>query len=237
MKDNIPILYYHIIKPPPKGTRIKGLYTNLKQFEWQLKFLKKRNFNFLTFKDILQENYDPNKRNIIITFDDGCNSLYYNAFPVLKKYGIKAVVYIVTNSIGEENVIWEQNENKNPLDILSVDQIKEMAEFGIEFGSHSMNHKHLGQLSENELIEDLSESKRVLENILNNEVYSIAYPYGTYSNKVLEITAKTGYLFGLTTKPGNNMLTNNYETCRINIKGHAVRHYWYFIKKITKILH
>lgn len=236
MERNIPILYYHFIKSPSANTRIKGLFTNTSHFEWQLKRLIKAGFNFITFEDIAQNRYDASKHNLILTFDDGCESLYLNAFPLLKKYGIRAVVYVVVGSIGAKNIVWEQNDNKDPLNILSNEQIAEMADYGIEIGSHLCNHVHLSQLSAADARQELSESKRLLENELGKQIYSVAYPFGSYDDKVLEMVEEADYRFGVTTKMGNNLSANDYELFRISVKGHALRHYWYFYKTLNKLI-
>lgn len=236
MKTNIPILYYHFIKNPEKEDRIKGLNTTKKQFEWQIKKLIKYNFNFITFEDIIMKRYDASKRNIIITFDDGCVSLYKNAFPVMQKYKIRGVIYIVVESIGQQSIVWEQNENKTPINILSIEQIKEMAEFGIEFGSHSNKHVHLELLNEYETLSELTTSKKILEGILNKEVYSVAYPFGTYNETTMKMAKKAGYKFATTTKSGDNKITNDFEICRLGVKGYAFRHYWYFKKLLNQII-
>ena len=106
MKQNIPILYYHFVKSPGKGATIKGLYTSVFHFEWQIKQLTKKGYNFITFEDVVLGKYDEKQKNIILTFDDGCESLYFNAFPILKKYNAKAVVYVVTDSIGKRDLLW-----------------------------------------------------------------------------------------------------------------------------------
>jgi peptidoglycan/xylan/chitin deacetylase (PgdA/CDA1 family) len=236
MEKNIPILYYHFIKNPNKKTRIKGLFTNKTHFEWQLKRLIKSGFTFITFEDIVTKRYDPNKRNLILTYDDGCESLYLNAFPILKKYGIRAVIYIVAGSIGAKNIVWEMNENKDPLNILSKEQMLVMKTYGIEFGSHLCNHIHLPELTVDNIKYELNESKKILENEFEIKVYSVAYPFGSYNNDVLTLAKEAGYNFGVTTKIGNNLMTNNFELFRISVKGYSMRHYWYFYKIIRKIL-
>jgi peptidoglycan/xylan/chitin deacetylase (PgdA/CDA1 family) len=236
MEADIPILYYHFIKLPSANTRIKGLYTSVKHFEWQIKFLKSKGFAFITFEDVRNGNYEKKKRNVILTFDDGCDSLYYNAFPVLKKYGIKAVIYVVAKSIGARNIVWPLNENLDPLNILTKEQIHEMTNFGIEFGSHLCHHVHLPQLSLNEIKSELSESKLILESELGREVYSVAYPFGSYNNDVLKIALETGYQFGVTTKSGNNAYANDLELFRYPVKGYSLRHYWYFYRTMRKLL-
>jgi peptidoglycan/xylan/chitin deacetylase (PgdA/CDA1 family) len=235
MDKNIPILYYHFVKKPNANTRIKGLYTNAFHFEWQIKMLINRGFIFLTFEEIAKKNYDINNRNVILTFDDGCESLYYNAFPILKKYGIKAVIYLVSNSIGARNVVWPLNENLDPLNILTKEQILEMTNYGIEIGSHLCHHVHLPQLSLAEIREELVLSKEILESELGKEIYSVAYPFGSYNSEILQIAEQSGYQFGVTTKSGNNLTANNLELFRISVKGYSLRHYWYFYKTLQKL--
>jgi peptidoglycan/xylan/chitin deacetylase (PgdA/CDA1 family) len=236
MGKNIPVLYYHFISHPSKTTRIKGLYTSARQFEWQIKRLIKAGFQFITFEDLALGNYQSEKRNIILTFDDGCESLYINAFPVLKKYGIKGVIYIVTAYSGAKNVVWEDNENKDPLNLLTEDQITEMAAYGIEFGSHLTDHLHLTKLTEGEIRNQLSESKKYIESLLDKNVYSVAYPFGSYNEQVVNIAEETGYQFGVTTISGNNLNQHNLELYRYSVKGYAFRHYWYFYKMLKTIL-
>jgi len=235
MDKNIPILYYHFVKSPNANTRIKGLYTNVAHFDWQLKQLVKNGFTFITFEDIQKKKYDENKRNVILTFDDGCESLYFNAFPILKKYGAKAVIYVVAKSIGDRNVVWPMNENLDPLNILTKDQILEMMEYGIEFGSHLCHHVHLPQLSIAEMTEELLDSKNILETEFGKEIYSVAYPFGSYNPDVLKMTKQVGYQYAVTTKSGNNMIANELELFRIPVKGYALRHYWYFIKSLKSL--
>lgn len=235
MEKNIPILYYHFVKNPRADTRIKGLYTNTNHFDWQIKQLIKSGFTFITFEDIAQNNYDVKKRNVMLTFDDGCESLYYNAFPILKKYGIKAIIYVVAKSIGDRNVVWPLNDNLDPINILTKEQILEMTTYGIEIGSHLCHHVHLPRLSLTEIKSELFESKKILEAEFGKEILSVAYPFGSYNSDVLEIASQAGYKFGVTTKNGNNQNANKLELFRISVKGHALRHYWYFIKTLKQL--
>ncbi len=235
MEQNFPILYYHFIKSLASTTRIKGLYTSPSHFEWQLKRLIKKGFTFITFEDLINKRYDVCKRNMILTFDDGCESLYLNAFPILKKYDVKAVIYVVAKSIGARNIVWKDNENKDPLNILTKDQLIEMINYGIEIGSHLCDHVHLPQLLDKDKRYELVESKRLLEAELGRPIYSVAYPFGSYNDDVLKIAAEAGYQYGVTTKEGNNLSASNLELFRISVKGYAFRHYWYFYKTVKKI--
>ncbi len=231
-ENNIPIFYYHHIEKPTRNSRKKGLYVSPEYFEWQIKKLLNNGFEIITFEDILLNRYKKNCPLAILTFDDGCESIYLNAFPILKKYNIRVVVYIIVGSIGEKNYISQENPDAYPVRLLSETQIKEMSDYGIEFGSHLCEHIHLTQYSPDRINHELRTSKEKLEKLLNKEVYSIAYPFGDYNSQVLMSVQEAGYTFGVTTKTGPATMSNKLELCRIPLKGYAFRHYWYFGKKL-----
>ena len=231
------ILNYHYIDTPSKDDRIKGLYVTPKQFDWQMRTLKAKGVQFLTFSDIFYERYDLDDKMTLamLTFDDGAKNVYTNAFPILKKYNIKAIIYPVVGDIGKKGVVWEENANKRPLDLMTIDNMKEMLDWKIEFGSHLYNHVHADRLTVEKLKFELIESKKRLECILEKEVLSIAYPYGDYNEDVINNARKAGYKYGVTTTSYTNKNRNLFELCRIPIKGSRWHNYLYF-KKIIRII-
>jgi peptidoglycan/xylan/chitin deacetylase (PgdA/CDA1 family) len=76
-------------------------------------------------------------------------------------------------------------------------QVKEMHSAGIEFGSHTVSHPYLANLTVEELNFELMNSKIAIESQLGTQVYSIAYPFGNYSARVMECSMKNGYHFGI----------------------------------------
>jgi peptidoglycan/xylan/chitin deacetylase (PgdA/CDA1 family) len=235
-ENNIAIFYYHHIEKPGKNSRKKGLYVAPEYFEWQIKKIIQQGFEIITFEDIILNRFKKDSPHAILTFDDGCESLYQNAFPILKKFNIRAVIYIITGSIGDKNYISQENPNTDPVRLLSDSQINEMADFGIEFGSHLYEHIHLTKYSSERIKHELSSSKAILENLLNKKVYSVAYPFGDYDPQVLKSAKEAGYSFGVTTKAGIASIENKLELGRIPVKGYALRHYWYFWKKLRLAL-
>ena len=231
-ESNIPIFYYHHIEKPAWNSRKKGLYVRPEYFEWQIKNLLQRGFEIITFEDLFLNLYNKDKPLTILTFDDGCESLYMNAFPILKKYNVRVVIYIITGSIGDKSYVSEENPNANPVSLLSETQIKEMSDYGIEFGSHLHKHIHLTRYPQERIKHELNISKIILENLLNKKVYSIAYPFGDYNESVVRMAEEAGYVFGVTTKKGPVSMKKKFEICRIPVKGHALRHYWYFRRKL-----
>lgn len=228
----IPIFGYHHIEKPLKKSKNKGLYVAPEYFEWQIKKLIKHGFEIITFEDIVSNSFRKNNPLAILTFDDGCESVYLNAFQVLKKYHIKAVVYLITDSIGKEYVVPQEDPGINPARMLTEAQIREMADYGIEFGSHLCQHIFITQYPPDRIKHELNSSKEMLEKLLNKKVLSISYPFGDYNEIVLKLAKEAGYAFGVTTNTGTLSMEKNLELCRMPTKGYALRHYWYFRKNL-----
>jgi peptidoglycan/xylan/chitin deacetylase (PgdA/CDA1 family) len=125
----------------------------------------------------------------IITFDDGMLSQYTYAKTILDKYIFKATFYIICNSVDKENRM-----NWNNIQILE--------EEGHEIGSHSMNHKRLSKLSEEEMKYEIIQSKRCLqENGFNVTSFSFPYNDGDNNNNILKIIADNYYIARTASEP------------------------------------
>ncbi len=125
----------------------------------------------------------------IITFDDGMLSQYTYAKTILDKYIFKATFYIICNSVDKENRM-----NWNNIQILE--------EEGHEIGSHSMNHKRLSKLSEEEMKYEIIQSKRCLqENGFNVTSFSFPYNDGDNNKNMLKIVADNYYIARTASEP------------------------------------
>jgi len=177
-KNKCPVLHYHSLNP-----NINGISKNL--FEEHIKYLSS-NYNIVTLKEALQKviNNCSNGDELVITFDDGYEDNLTKAFPILSKYGGAATIFITTGLIGRR-YLGQKMLNRN--------QIVELAQNGIEIGSHAVNHINLTTILEDQLKNELVESKSKLENIIGEEVSSFCYPYGRYDIKVVDMCKKIGY--------------------------------------------
>jgi peptidoglycan/xylan/chitin deacetylase (PgdA/CDA1 family) len=125
----------------------------------------------------------------IITFDDGMLSQYTYAKTILDKYIFKATFYIICNSVDKENRM-----NWNNIQILEQE--------GHEIGSHSMNHKRLSKLSEEEMKYEIIQSKRCLqENGFNVTSFSFPYNDGDNNKNILKIIADNYYIARTASEP------------------------------------
>jgi len=176
-------LQFHKITPK---FQLCGTWNKPGQFEKFLKFLCSHGID--TILPGQKEN------GIIITFDDGEKNVYDYAFPILRRYNIKAVVFLVVHYIGKEN-IWDITLTGKRIKHLSWDEIIEMKRWGIEFGSHTMTHRNLTKLSRSRVEFELCESKRILEQKIG-ECNSISYPFNRVNQLVLQVAGKAGYKYG-----------------------------------------
>jgi peptidoglycan/xylan/chitin deacetylase (PgdA/CDA1 family) len=137
---------------------------------------------------------------LAITFDDGYESTYKIAFPVLKKYGMTATVFLITGDQAKKgnNEILPTFGGRN---MLTWVQILEMQKAGLEFGSHSITHPDLTRLPLELVDREIGESRDILESTLENEVYAFAYPYGYHTPRIREIV-KNYYTIACTGRLG-----------------------------------
>jgi peptidoglycan/xylan/chitin deacetylase (PgdA/CDA1 family) len=132
-----------------------------------------------------------------ITFDDGFASVYEHAYPILRGLGVPAAVFVVGRTLlGEGHVDWVDRLTRQ-LATLSRDQILEMREGGISFGSHGYSHRDLTSLGDDELERELRDSRGALEDLLHEPVTTLAYPRARSDVRVRRIARRCGYRYGL----------------------------------------
>lgn len=158
------------------------------------------------------------KKQIILTFDDGYKDNYIYAFPLLKKYNSKAVIYLLSDLNYNK---WDTDNPKNPekkFELMEDFMIKEMQEYGIEFGGHTRHHYRLSTLTSEEKYNEIALSKEKTENLLNQKLISFAYPYGDLDIETKKIVEKVGYKFAVATDSGDISFFNDlYQIRRIGI--------------------
>jgi peptidoglycan/xylan/chitin deacetylase (PgdA/CDA1 family) len=194
------VLMYHNIGIPPKGVTLKSLHVTPRMFRFQMWYLKSAGFKVVSLDEILSfiNGKNFNEKLVAITFDDGYQDFYDNAFPVLKTYKFPSTVFLVSDLVGKKN-LWDSQGRER---LLHWDSILEMKDAGVVFGSHSKSHPFLSRLSEKELGDEIKGSKFLLEEKLKNSVDFFCYPNGDYDNRVLETVHTSGYKGAVTTNRG-----------------------------------
>jgi len=197
--ETLPILMYHYIETPSATTTMKGLYLEPNIFENQLQTLEKNNYKTLFMSEAAKDirtGHKLDKKNIVLTFDDGYEDFYTEAFPLLKKYNMKGTVYVIINGLDKKGY-------------LTKAQVKEMAASGVvEIGSHTFNHPDLRILKKKDAKFEIQASKKILEQISGKPIYTFAYPFGYYKPEFFSELSEAGYEAAVTVKPGSKQSFN-----------------------------
>lgn len=192
----VPILMYHHIRinPRPRDRVWAALNVSPENLDAQLHYLSLKDYHTITL-DELHQALSNNKfilppNPIILTFDDGYRSFYTDAYPLLKKYNMKAINFIITEVVGAGAY-------------LTWDQIQEMDKYGtITFGAHTRHHPNLSNLSAYLRIDEIKGSKTDLEKKLHKPINWFAYPYGSYNQQIVDEVTNAGFLGAVSTNYG-----------------------------------
>lgn len=295
----LPILAYHRVVDADEATfpfDIELVSTSTAQFEAQMRYIRDH-FTPITFRtlgDCLRGAAKLPRKPIVVTFDDGFDDNYTTAFPILKRLGVPATIFLSSGYIGGVQTFWfdrvafmvlntsasrvrigketepltdlqqrrgalkrilfrlkrmengrrikaianierqlgaglpAQNSASKPL---SWEQVAEMSAHGIEFGSHTVSHPTLTQLSPTALRQELLRSKQDIEAQLRQSVDVVSYPVGeqhAFDKSICEAAAETGYGFAVSYLQGNNRIDalDRYALRRIHIERQVDRDYF-----------
>jgi peptidoglycan/xylan/chitin deacetylase (PgdA/CDA1 family)/UDP-N-acetylglucosamine:LPS N-acetylglucosamine transferase len=213
----LPVLMYHRLVNSPSEAGRHGIYVTVKQFEEQMKYLLIKGYRTITFEELENVNrFDKTEKYAILTFDDGYEDNYTLLFPILKKFGLKAVIFSVTH---RESNLWDTENSDEPVvRLMSSEQIAEMSEYGVEFGAHTKTHSDLTKISLLQAETEIRESKAELEKITGKSVISFAYPYGGMNDDVKRLVKEAGFKYGIATDTGPLALHEDfYHIRRIGI--------------------
>ena len=139
--------------------------------------------------DALSRKKNLPRKTVVITFDDGTEDAYQYGFPILKKYGFAATIFIIADFIGKPG-------------FLSYNQLKEIQKWGIDIGSHTKTHVFLPKVNDKKLWQEIFESKQEIQSRLGKEVNLFSYPMGGFNPQAQFFLKKSGYKGACTTNRG-----------------------------------
>jgi len=181
------ILAYHTIAPlTGKETAEQKRYkVSPDVLEKQFIYLKEKGYTVIPLDDLVTflETGSPilPEKSIVLTFDDGLDSQYENAVPLLQKYEYPATFFVYTLTVGK---------NK----FMTWDQVKEVMDKGITIGSHTKTHAFLTKTEDKEvLMDELAGSKKIIEESIGRSVDFLAYPFYMQNEHVQDFVKRAGY--------------------------------------------
>jgi peptidoglycan/xylan/chitin deacetylase (PgdA/CDA1 family) len=193
----VPILLYHRIGVSSTNN---PYYLPPDKFEQQMKLLHDWEYTVIPVELLvkaIKEGAELPPRPVILTFDDGDVSVYTTAFPIMQKYGLTGVTYIVGNYMGTDGY-------------MSAGQIKKLVAAGWEVGSHSRSHRDLTRLAPEVQRMEIVEARKVLQKATGADVSTFAYPFGLMNSAVGDYAHFAGYIaamgLGFTADQGKSNL-------------------------------
>ncbi|MGP1585824.1 MAG: polysaccharide deacetylase family protein [Schwartzia sp. (in: firmicutes)] len=221
--EKIIVLNYHKIDNMNISLSVRP-----EDFERQMKFLVEHNFHTITPQEMyaaLVEGKKLPENPVLITLDDGYLDNYTNAYPILKKYGLKATIFVITGFM-----------DRGQPGYFTWGQAAEMEASGlINIESHTVTHSSLTDLNEEQLRQEITASKADIERRLGKQVDFLAYPTGTYNLHIAAIVKEAGYKGAFTVHYGNvDQKSNLYALERVPIF-HTEDTYRSFLERIQYV--
>jgi peptidoglycan/xylan/chitin deacetylase (PgdA/CDA1 family) len=214
LQDRIPILMYHSVSNQPES----GLHpyyrtaTATEQFAAQMQQLHENGYRAASPAEAVRRLHSQEKftgKKVVITFDDGYRNFLQHAFPVLQKYSFTAIVYLPTAYIADMPATFKGKE------CLTWAEVRELHRQGIHFGSHTVTHPQLHELSRLRIQEEITDSKFTIEDQLGSRIDSFAYPYAFpqtdtgFKNMLRDQLGAAGYENGVCTTIGRASRTSD----------------------------
>ena len=218
----VPILMYHGVSDVLEDS----LYVSPENFEKQMRYLSSKKYKVISLDEYVQNIKDGKitpKRTVIITFDDGFEDNYTNAFPILADYEFPATIFIITDYVGKKS------------DYLNWNQIRFMAKHGISFGAHTKSNVYLPNITDVRELWDEIMTPRIdikKEAALNAKYF--CYPTGGFTEKAKNAVIKAGYTGACTTNRGKDKYNKDiFELKRVKVTNSDTTKPFHFKAKLS----
>lgn len=199
-QSNMPaplILMYHSISPDDDDPF--DITVHPAHFEKQMRWLRRTNRTGTSIGQLLaaRQRFDA-RRLVGLTFDGGYADFIGYALPVLQRYGFTATMFVPAGQLGKANC-WDPQSPGKP--IMTAAQLRQIAEAGIEIGSHGFQHRSLPAASDLELADEIETSRARLQDITGQEITGFCYPFGHLDARAVRGVQEAGYSYGCSVWP------------------------------------
>ncbi len=187
------VLCYHAVSP----TWPAALAVSPELLERQLKFLIARGYHGATFSNAVTA--PPQKRTLVVTFDDAYRSTLTAGKPILDRLGLPGTVFVPTSYPEAGPMVWSGIDmwvggpHEHELTPMSWEELRNVASAGWEIGSHTVSHPRLTSCTDDQLRAELVDSRQACIDALGVPCNSLAYPYGDVDGRVVDAARAAGY--------------------------------------------
>ncbi len=221
-EPRIVCLMYHRLLSTDKYRRTQGtervFALPAEEFERQIVFLKENGYAFVNPDDVVDfvsGTAQRQGRAVLLTFDDGCRSVYEVALPILQRHAATAVSFVTLSPDSYVFSLGGMSDRR-----MTDDELRSCDRSGISIGSHAVTHRPLRGLHDEEVRRELAESKQELERIVGREVSCFAVPGNWWDRRIMRIAGEVGYKAVWVSNPGHVRVGGRlFGLPRINVEG------------------
>lgn len=211
----LPILTYHrlLAEEPTKERDPKRIAVSQARFRQHLQWLSWTGYQTVHLDDYARELARNGRRcgrkTFAITFDDAYEEVFTLALPILQEFGFTATVFVVSQ---EHTNRWDDGSAR----LMNAAQWRQWKQSDMGIGSHSAHHAHLADIDPESARRELVDSKKHLEDVLGEEVTTLAYPYGESNERVQKLAEEAGYDAAFSTdRAPRNHTGNRFQLRRV----------------------
>ncbi len=210
---DLPILMYHYVRDMPASSTDavgKDLSVSPRNLTAQVAMLQQLNVTAVSMDDVLEYLYGrkaPPARPVVLTFDDGYDDIYTQAYPILAAGGMAGTAYVISDFVGQPGY-------------MTWDQLRDLSRHGWSIQSHTISHPDLRVVADAELQRQLRESKARIERELGLPVQHLNYPAGKHDARVMAAAGAAGYRTAVTVDYGTRLTPRQlFDLPRVRVHG------------------
>ena len=210
------LLAYHGIGESAPGVDPNNLRVSPQRFRAQLELLQDAGFELVTVAALAErmQSGPPPPGLAALSFDDGMEDNYSALLPILREFGATATVYVTTGIIGAANP-WA--DPASGLRMMTADELRALAEAGIELGAHTVTHPDLAELDRETCLREMVDSREAIERLTGARVRTFAYPFCRYGEAAVNAARDAGFDAAVTCEGRGGW--NRFELKRAMITG------------------
>jgi peptidoglycan/xylan/chitin deacetylase (PgdA/CDA1 family) len=193
--SGIPVLNYHAIDDTGKEYSTVNVSVRLNDFREQINWLHEEGYTSITIEELdrmLVEKIPPSEKRVLITFDDGYESLHKHGLEILSANNFNATLFLSTSFIGkkyDQSDFYFVSHDRQ----LTWPEIRDLIANGWSIQSHGYTHRKMAHLDVDSIAREVTVSKDILEQTLGRPIDAFAYPYGCYNKNVVDQLRMAGY--------------------------------------------
>jgi len=200
IRSGVPVLMFHKIGVCPARANMPEFYVSAAGLDHLVSALKQDGFQSASM-EIAPQGQLPNSRRFIISFDDGYEGSLKEGAERIRRQGFTAIQFLVADRLGQMNE-WDRGVDTAMERLMDKTQVREWLSLGHEIGAHTLTHPRLATIPLDRAKEEITGSRKKLEDLFGIPVRHFAYPYGNYSDEIVRLVQEAGFDTACTTQSG-----------------------------------